>query len=199
MSQELAVQISTDIPALQPSPRVTLEKIPKVVAELARRHYSGQGARPVTARPFHEQSLSALSGRNQALHHSDDTRPIELLLARGASVNVRDDHGETPLLIAVGRGSPAIITLLLRRGADVRAKDPWGMTPLMRAAPHPEAVKLLLAHGADVRVRDTRGKTALDWALTAKNAESAELLKVAAEKKSRGQQRRRPSARPDPE
>ncbi|KAF6215003.1 hypothetical protein GE061_009751 [Apolygus lucorum] len=44
---------------------------------------------------------------------------IELLLEAGAMVNIRDDHGSTPLIVAAVTAQPTIIRLLLKYGAQV--------------------------------------------------------------------------------
>ncbi|BES89155.1 Ankyrin repeat [Nesidiocoris tenuis] len=44
---------------------------------------------------------------------------VELLLKAGAMVNIRDDHGSTPLIVAAVTAQPPIIRLLLRYGAQV--------------------------------------------------------------------------------
>ncbi|NTX60625.1 ankyrin repeat domain-containing protein [Myxococcus sp. CA051A] len=52
------------------------------------------------------------------------------VLDAGATVNVRDDSGQTPLHRAMGVGKPELVKLLLERGADVNAIDGLGRTPL---------------------------------------------------------------------
>jgi ankyrin repeat protein len=55
----------------------------------------------------------------------------ELLLERGADVNLRGGSGFTPLHGAIG--SVALTRLYLDRGADPEARDPDGQTPLQSA------------------------------------------------------------------
>lgn len=83
----------------------------------------------------------------------------ELLLARGANVELREDIGLTPLLMA---RCERIVRLLLDHGADADAQGKDGTTALHRAAmwPGKEAVvKLLLERGASVAITDNSGMT----------------------------------------
>jgi len=74
---------------------------------------------------------------------------VELLIAEGADVNVKDDkYGMTPLLNAASGGHKEIAELLIAEGADVNAKVALG-TPLDAAneTNHPEIADLLRKHG----------------------------------------------------
>ena len=53
------------------------------------------------------------------------------------------------------------------------------MTPLHHAASigYKEIVELLIANGADVNAKDHNGETPLDWAVRAKEPETADLLR----------------------
>ena len=62
-----------------------------------------------------------------------DARSANLLIARGAKCDARDDRGDTPLKKAVGRSDVALMNLLLDRGANIDAPDKGGETPLMFA------------------------------------------------------------------
>ncbi|MBW2046754.1 MAG: ankyrin repeat domain-containing protein, partial [Deltaproteobacteria bacterium] len=75
---------------------------------------------------------------------------VELLLAEGADVNIRDWSGLTPLHYATIQGHNQIIELLIAGGADVNAKNIYGETSLQYAARHGrrDIVELLLEKGA---------------------------------------------------
>ena len=83
----------------------------------------------------------------------------ELLIARGAVVDARDNNRLTPLHLAVFDGHADIVQMLIEHHAAVNAKGLAGTTSLhMAAGMGREAlVKLLIANGADINARDERG------------------------------------------
>lgn len=93
---------------------------------------------------------------------------VELLLARGANVNLSSQNAQhvMPLHSAVAIQSIAITQALLAHGADVNATQADDFTPLQEAAQNGQMamVKLLLEHGAKVDARMASGKTAFDIA-----------------------------------
>jgi ankyrin repeat protein len=124
-----------------------------------------------------------------ALHYACDPRPlssrwdpdtqrrfIELLVSAGATVDLPDRGGVTPLHRAVRARSPAAVAALLSAGADPRAATrKAGSTPLhLAVAPSGaggtagsadlqlEIVRLLLAAGATLADVDGNGVTAAD-------------------------------------
>ncbi len=105
------------------------------------------------------------------------------LLKRDAAVN---KTGWTPLHYAASSGQLSIIKLLLENHAFIDAQSPNGTTPLMMAAMYGsnDAVKLLLAEGADTAMKNQLGMTAVDFAVKANRAESAELIKAAGDAKA---------------
>jgi len=86
---------------------------------------------------------------------------VELLIAKGAPLNLRDKRGYTPLLNAVSRGYRDIAQLLLAKGAAIDEKDPMGSTPLILAAldGQKDIVELLISKGANVNTINSRGST----------------------------------------
>ncbi|KAA0153563.1 hypothetical protein FNF29_02952 [Cafeteria roenbergensis] len=88
---------------------------------------------------------------------------VELLLDRGADIEVKDRYGSTALVLAAERGHKDTVELLLDRGADIEVKDRYGSTALMFAAEcgHKDTVELLLDRGADPEAKTTAGKSAL--------------------------------------
>lgn len=88
-----------------------------------------------------------------------DVEGIARLVAAGADVNARDEHGNTPLKYASAEPVPAAVRKLIELGADVNLGDARGFTPLHCAAAHGfyseamEMAEALLARGADVNAR----------------------------------------------
>ena len=95
---------------------------------------------------------------------SDDLALVRLLLERGASLDVSDDWGQTPLHIAAYYGSTDSLRFLLERELAVNVRDPQRRTPLHQAARSGklESYKLILSAGGDPELRDGRGKRPID-------------------------------------
>jgi uncharacterized protein len=119
-----------------------------------------------------------------AAHYAAVPAILELLAAKGADLNQRDDLGMTPLAVLVDeefdldREAEPLVVTFLKLGADVNLGDEFGVTPLMRAAEHQPAavVKLLQDKGAKVNARDSDGWTALMKAVVADKGETVVLL-----------------------
>jgi ankyrin repeat protein len=87
----------------------------------------------------------------------DSNAIFQALLAKGADVNaVRDDYGETTLMIGVAMQRPDVVKLLLERGANIRAKDTsdkqvlhWLLCNTFSEGENITLLTLLLAQGAD--------------------------------------------------
>jgi len=104
---------------------------------------------------------------------------VELLLAKGANVNVKNGWSGTPLHHASRwSGSTELVELLLAKGADINARDWIERTPLYYAArdSHKELVEVLLANGADVNARCKYRTTPVEKALGENHREVFELL-----------------------
>jgi ankyrin repeat protein len=130
-----------------------------------------------------------------ALHHAvinchDDYKSIQLLLHKGAKLDLKDANLRTPLACACWCvlitccysmhirshalllyppcriGHHTVTRLLLSHGSDVNTRSVGGWTPLMWACchGHPKVVKTLLKHGADATLKSVRGLTALQYA-----------------------------------
>jgi murein DD-endopeptidase MepM/ murein hydrolase activator NlpD len=95
-----------------------------------------------------------------------DREKLDLALAAGASLDLRDEFGQTPLMYAVSANAgPEFIGHLLKKGAAVNAQSDSQWTPLMYAArdsSSSETLLLLLNAAADPTIRNSEGQTALD-------------------------------------
>src|SRR3954470_5513084 len=95
---------------------------------------------------------------------------VKLFLIAGMSPEVRNQEGETPLLLAARFDHAKAARALLERGADVNGRDRRGFTPLMRAVLNgsEEAVRTILEFkpdlGAQTTDPETLGSTALMYA-----------------------------------
>jgi len=111
---------------------------------------------------------------------------VRLLIERGAGVNVVDDEGTTPLILASYRGHVEVAKVLLERGAAVDAQEMrYRLSSLTHAVGRNDAelVRLLLAHGADPMLKAADGRTALDRAEANGATQIVALLKQATKKK----------------
>jgi ankyrin repeat protein len=96
---------------------------------------------------------------------------VELLLARGAQPNLKNETGATALIIAAKNNRPAIGQALLRRGAGIDATDQQGWTALMYAAKlgYGVMVRTLLNNGANPHLVNKEGMTAFMCAAQGQN------------------------------
>lgn len=72
------------------------------------------------------------------------------MIASGANVNVKEEHGNTALIEAARNGHDDVVRTLLAAGADFKAKNDDGKTALMLAAQggHEDVVRALREAGA---------------------------------------------------
>lgn len=107
----------------------------------------------------------------QAALIENDRTMAELLLKNKADTDIKYQHGQTVLQLAVIYGKTEMVELLLANRANINAQNDDGQTALHLAANAgaPPIVELLLAHGADVNLKDSQGNTALDLAENQRN------------------------------
>lgn len=94
---------------------------------------------------------------------------VELLVAHGADIDVKDHQGYTPLFIAVNSGFKEIALHLVQNRASVNEPANDGMTPLWVAIHknEPEMARILLTVDVDVEVKGGDGTTPLLFATAA--------------------------------
>ena len=103
---------------------------------------------------------------------------VELLVAKGATVNHRNKHGFTALHAAASNNHAGVAEFLLGKGAQVDPQDELGQTPLYFAAErgHLELVRLLVAKGADVNKQTKKNWAPLYAATSGNFVEVAKFL-----------------------
>ena len=79
-----------------------------------------------------------------------DIDSMQMLLAKGADVNLQDNNGITSLMWAAIYGQKKIVKVLLKKGADVNAFNHAGETALTWATlvGNSEIVEILKQYGA---------------------------------------------------
>ncbi len=129
------------------------------------------------------QDVDARNAEGQTALHLAVRHPmlagIETILEQGASRNVADIHGNTPLSSAAVWDKDGRITLLLlKSGCDPNLVHVDGKTPLILAANAGslDALKHLLMSGAKIDARDERGRTALHYSMARNQVEFCKLL-----------------------
>lgn len=101
----------------------------------------------------------------------------ELLIDRGANIELKDNHGMRPLHKASRNGQYDVALLLLKHGAEVDAPDIHQNTPLGWAIPGPaNMVALLLEHGADPWKKDDLGESPMQKAGMYRDAAIIKLM-----------------------
>jgi ankyrin repeat protein len=110
--------------------------------------------------------------------YNDKPDTVQMLLNNGASVNIMDADGNSPLMIAASQGMTKTINTLIERGADINVRNKLQETPLINAvkAADEVSVKILICKGADVELRDISGHNAISYAEYNKSFDIAQLL-----------------------
>ena len=104
---------------------------------------------------------------------------LEMLMEEeGADVNIPNNNGNTPLMIATRNGNTEIARMLIDRGADVNIPDNNGNTPLTWASDRGniQIVRMLIDRGANVNAKNKWNITPLTWASDRGNIQIVRML-----------------------
>ncbi|MDP6795652.1 MAG: ankyrin repeat domain-containing protein [Verrucomicrobiota bacterium] len=114
-----------------------------------------------------------------ALAWSNDVLGVKLHIYAGTDIDMMDEFGNIPLLLAVEQGHIGVAELLIQHEASLEVGDEHGFTPLIMSAElnHPELLLILLDAGADIEAEDKAERTALDWAIIMQSTEAEEILR----------------------
>jgi ankyrin repeat protein len=138
---------------------------------------NASGARRELERGLSPNALSEQGQTALFLAIRDDSPRVQELLLNwpGTDLDLANQAGETPLMLAALRGQVAVMKTLLDRGVPVHRP---GWSPIHYAATGPQvaAVALLLERGAPVEARSPNGSTPLMMAARYGAEASVELL-----------------------
>lgn len=91
-----------------------------------------------------------------------NTEVVDWLLDKGADVNLADDDGYTPLMLAAQYDHVAVVKRLLKKGANPKARTNTGHTALTLVwGTDGKVVPLLIKAGADPNARNNDGESPL--------------------------------------
>ncbi|KAM5197755.1 ankyrin repeat and SAM domain-containing protein 4B isoform 1-T5 [Hipposideros larvatus] len=116
-------------------------------------------------------------------HQAASDSYLELLKeATKRDLNLSDDDGMTPTLLAAYHGNLEALEIICSRGGDPDRCDIWGNTPLHHAASngHTHCVSFLVNFGANIFALDNDLRSPLDAAASREQNECVALLDKAA-------------------
>lgn len=131
---------------------------------------------------FNMRETSGATALHQAVSYGH-SEIVQLLLANGANLEIKDRIGWTALFAASSYAQPDMAQSLISAGAQVNIRDNRGDTPLHVAAlilpgySEREVVSTLVENGAEVNaVNPNSGYTPLQWAVINGNEKVAAIL-----------------------
>lgn len=112
----------------------------------------------------------AYSSGQPVIHHaagSSSTEIVKYFVDRNVNLEIRDNNGATPLMLAVLNGNHQIVEALLIAKADPNARDKDGCAPFMYAAPFGlediKMIDLLMQHGANLKAKNNKGQSVASY------------------------------------
>ena len=136
-------------------------------------------SRPLSAQTPPTEAEYAAYGGLLAAAAQGRASEVENLVRAGEDLEVRDDNGRTPLLVAAYRRDPAVAKALIEAGANINALDnqSYDAVTIAAVANDLPMLKLLLASGANARaITSPYGGSALIASSHRGHVEVVELL-----------------------
>lgn len=123
--------------------------------------------------PLHMTALIMASDVNFNADKKISLSIVALLVSRGATVNVHDRDGLTPLMKAIGSYELEVVKYLVKSGAEIDARDARGHTALTHAImrSQPKMLQILIDNGASTNIHSNMGTT--PWSIAQVMHESA--------------------------
>ena len=128
----------------------------------------GRGMDPNTANEKGEPALLTAA-------RESSPAVVKALLTARARVNIKNSHGDTPIMLAALRGNVDVVRLLRQAGAEI---NPQGWTPLHYAVlnGHNAVIEYLLSSGADLGLVAPNGASPVMLAVLGKKADTLSVL-----------------------
>ena len=128
--------------------------------------------------PAFDDETLAFAGRVFQYARMGHAEELAGLFGQGLPANLRNDKGDSLLMLAAYNGQAAATRVILEAGGDPELANDRGQTPLAGAAfkNDLEIARLLLAHGARVDGTGGLARTALMTAAMFDRSEMVELL-----------------------
>jgi len=127
--------------------------------------------------------VEARDGQGLTLLHyaasGSDAALIDLLVDKGAKIDLAGGQAKTPLHIAASNDRTVAAAALVKRGAALEIRDEYGRTALIlcaRERGRAATARVLLDAGADINAADKFGSTSLELAAWRGKAELVDLL-----------------------
>ncbi|GLS44075.1 ankyrin repeat protein [Methylobacterium brachythecii] len=100
--------------------------------------------------PFLDDESLAFAGRIFHFAQAGHAEELSELFEHGLPANLRNDRGDSLLMLAAAHGQEAAARIILEAGGDPELANDHGETPLAAATAKGETgiVRLLLEHGA---------------------------------------------------
>lgn len=133
---------------------------------------------PEQSRPGPDDDMIAFATEVFDVARRGDASMLDALLSKGLPPNLRNDKGDSLVMLSSYHGHADAVRVLLEHKADPDLRNDNGQTPIAGAAfkGFTDVIETLLAHGADVEGASPDGRTALMIAAMFNRVEIVELL-----------------------